>query len=328
MIIQAFRGPLLETTHTVRVVVVEADTNHTTTITHQSGPPVCSTWRSAGKPIQLWACLEAMNDPEFTDEQIAIGAASHSGQPRHIAVVNSLLDRFGATSADLRCGAEPPAHAETRTTLIKQGRQPSALHNDCSGKHAMMLGAVAHKNWPKNYLPPEHPLQQQVLSLVSQWCEEDPRMAVDGCGVPTFGLEIAGMARAWCRLATTMKDRQFRGVPDHRSARIGWAMQRHPWMVSGDNRIDLAVAQRAAEPIVGKIGAQGVFCLAVPERRMGIAIKTLCGNENALATAINHILNLRAPGSIAPTQQWPWATIRNVVGEEVGLRVVDKSENQ
>ena len=272
--------------------------------------------------LQLWCALEAMADPDLPAEDLAIGASSHSGQPEHLRRIRHLLAQFGAAESQLRCGAEVPAHRPSREELIRAGQRPQDIHNDCSGKHTFMLGACHANGWPLEYREPEHPLQQRIIRHTTDWTEETPGIAVDGCGVPTFILSIAGMARAWARLAAVTQDGHFRGTPDPRGQRIGHAIIAHPWHTSGSDRIDLALAQRASEPYAGKIGAEGVFCICLPQRRMGIAMKVLSGNEDALAVAVPAVLDRVAPGALRSAEQWPWSTVKNVVGRSVGQRVV------
>jgi L-asparaginase II len=263
-----------------------------------------------------------MGDPILPAEDLAIGASSHSGQDGHLARIRALLERFGSRESELLCGAEPPAHRTTREALIKADDPALDLHNDCSGKHAFMLGACHHQGWSLAYRDPEHPLQQRIIAQTASWTGETPDLAVDGCGVPTFIVSVAGMARAWARLATVTTDGHFRGASDPRGQSIGHAICDHPWLTSGDERIDLAVAQRACEPLAGKIGARGVFCISLPTRRIGIALKVLSGDEDALAVAIPAVLDQVAPGAIRAVDRWPWAEVRNVVGRRVGVRVV------
>ena len=322
MQILSLRGGFVETTHDVRAVAIAHGEDHTARVVYESGAPIRSTWRSAGKPLQLWASLQAMDDPSFPFEDLAIGASSHSGQDGHVERIRALLERFGACETELLCGAEPPAHRPTREAMLRDDAAALDLHNDCSGKHAFMLGACHHQGWSLAYREPEHPLQQRIIAQTAAWTEETPDLAIDGCGLPTFIVSIAGMARAWARLATITADGHFRGEPDPRGQNIGRAICAHPWLTSGDDRIDLAVAQRACEPFAGKIGARGVFCISLPARRIGIAIKVLSGNEDALAVAIPAVLERVAPGAIKEVDRWPWAEIKNVVGRRVGQRVV------
>jgi len=322
-----FRGAHVETRHPVRAVAVQMTPGGVQTV-WASGAPTRSPWRSAGKPFQLLASVEAMdaaahseNTPftsrSLSDIDLAIGASSHSGQPGHTRVVEDLLRRFGRTVADLRCGAEPPAHRETFHDVLRSGEGPSALHNDCSGKHALMLGACTARGWDLEYRPSSHPLQQAIRDTVARAAGEPPEAAVDGCGVPVWILSVGAMAAAWAGLAAAMAD------PDRDPllGRIGHAMAENPWHVSGDGRIDLRLAAAARETYVGKIGAEGVFCVALPERRIGIALKVASGNDAAVAVSARAAIDTVAPGALSADPGFPWSTVRNVVGDDVGHRV-------
>ena len=319
MFVLQLRGGLPETTHEVAAVAVRAQDGPRAAPTWAVGAPIGSTWRSAAKPLQLWASLEALGDPPDLDaEDLAIGASSHSGQDLHLARVRGLLRRFDLSEALLQCGAEPPAHLPTAQALVRQGRPFLALHNDCSGKHAFMLAACRARGWStETYLSPEHPLHRRIAQLGRDWSGEVPALAVDGCGLPTLWLPLVGMARVWARLAGSMASPAL----DPRLSAIGQAMAAWPELTSGDGRIDLAVHRRATEPFVGKIGARGVFCVALPARGLGVCIKVLDGDEDALAVAIEAVLDRVAPGLLAPAEDWPWSVLRNVVGRPVGRRL-------
>ena len=153
---------------------------------------------------------------------------------------------------------------------------------------------------------------------VTELASETPAHAVDGCGVPVWILSVAAMAHAWAHLSWSMAD------PDRDPllARIGAAMQEHPWHVSGDERIDLRLARAAAERYVGKIGAKGVFCIALPDREISIALKVESGDDAAVAVAARHVIDVVAPGALHPDPDFPWHHVKNVVGDTVGARHV------
>jgi L-asparaginase II len=285
------------------------------------GAPTSTFWRSASKPFQLEVALSLLDDEGacLRPEELALAASSHSGQPGHLAVLDAILAKFGLDERALRCGAEPPAHAPSAAALLSAGAPPRAAHNDCSGKHALMLAACAARGWDTtSYLSPAHPLQRQIAALIHARAGEPAPVAVDGCGVPTFWVSLAGMARAWRQLAEAMVD----PPSEPRLARVGAAMSAHPWLVSGDDRLDLALASRATEPFVGKIGALGVFCVALPARGLGLAVKVHSGDEGALGAAVPALLDRLAPGALRPVDAWRWSEVRNVVGRIVGQRLV------
>lgn len=305
---------------TIHAIAACWDDGHPHALDPQSGASG-STWRSTAKPFQLFASLEALGDPDDLPEHLlALGASSHSGQDGHVEGVRAVLGRFGVEESKLRCGAEPPAHRPTAEALLRAGQPWSALHNDCSGKHAFLLAACVQAGLDaETYLSPEHPLQRRIAALLAARTDAPLALSVDGCGLPTAWSPLSGIARAWGHLARAIATPAL----DPRLARVGRAMAQHPWWVSGDERIDLALARRAREPWVGKIGARGLFTFALPARGLGGALKVLDGDEDALAVAVPALIERIAPGALAPAPDWPWAEIRNVVGRGVGHRLVE-----
>lgn len=328
MHVEQARGGFTEATHAVSAVALRLP---------PAGPPhtildcdggLRTFWRSAAKPFQLLAVLEALeasghseNTPftvrSLSDDDLAIGASSHSGSTDHLALVERILTRAGLSAGDLCCGAERPLDPDARAALGRTGSPPSPLHNDCSGKHALMLLACRARGWSTHdYIEPQHPIQQGVGHVVARVVGTRPPTAIDGCGVPTFWLTLREMALAWAHLAAVMADPDL----DPLLARIGHAMSDNPLWTSGRGRLDLAVAQRTRAPFVGKIGALGVFCVAWPEARTGVAIKVHSGDEDALAVAVDAIVDACCPGALAPSPDWPWHAVHNVVGRTVGTR--------
>ena len=291
---------------------------------------VTTTWRSASKPFQLVCALEALSAgtvlgapgetlvQALSPEDLAVGAASHSGEPAHLERVRSLLARFGRVPEDLRCGAHPPVHTPSAEAVLRAGADFTDLHNNCSGKHSFMLGACTALGWPLDYRPVDHPLQVRIRAHLEALCQVQGAFAVDGCGVPTWHMPVVGLARAWARLAEAVVDDAPATL-----ARVGRAMMAHPELTSGTDRLDLQVVRGARVPLAVKIGAQGVFCIAVPSARLGIAIKVLSGNGDALPAAIVHVLRAAVPGAFEPSADWAPFEVRNVVGRVVGRFEVD-----
>ncbi len=318
------RGGHEETRHRVRAVAVREGQ-----VCWSSGAPARSPWRSAAKPFQLWCSLEVLGDPALTEVETALGASSHAGQPGHLEGLRALQRRLGVDEGALRCGAEPPLHRGSWEALLRAGGEPLALHNDCSGKHSFFIAATRAEGWPADYRDPAHPLQRRIAAFAAQRAGEEIGLATDGCGVPVICLSIDSMARAWSWLAEAMDTvgDPWSSAPKLadpglvRAARIGWAMSRHPWWTSGDGRLDLEIARGARVPLVGKIGAGGVFCLAIPHLRLGLAVKVLSGDDDALGVAVGEALAVVAPGCWSPPPDWERPRVRNVVGMLVGDRV-------
>jgi L-asparaginase II len=175
-----------------------------------------------------------------------------------------------------------------------------------------MLAAARHAGWAEDYRPLSHPLQQRVLERLAGWAGEVTGTATDGCGVPTFFLPLQAVARSWLQVAEAMRG------GDGALGRIGWAMARHPGLTSGLGRLDLDVVTHATEPLAVKVGAMGLFCMALPQRRLALAVKVEPGTNEALPAAVAWALDRFAPGSFRPPENWTHLQVRNVVGDVVG----------
>jgi L-asparaginase II len=244
---------------------------------------------------------------QLSDRELSVGAASHHGEPAHCALVTGLLGRFGLPLDGLQCGAHAPSHGPSARLVPT----PTALHNNCSGKHTFMLAASRAQGWDADYRPIDHPLQVANHALIDTLAGVRHGWAVDGCSIPTFFAPLSAQARAWGALASAM------ATGDGALARIGWAMQREPWCMSGTGRLDLAVVEQAPEPVACKIGAEGLFCIALPARRAGLAVKVHSGSTDALAVGVRAVL---AELGVVLGGAWSWSEVRNVRGAAVGDR--------
>lgn len=306
------RGGYAESAHVIDAVAVD----HAGRVVARLGEPVISTWRSAAKPFQLDASLQilprALTDA-LSPEQIAIGAASHHGEPGHVATVQTLLAAFGAEESCLYCGAHAPGRDEDVRALILAGTLPTAIHNNCSGKHAFMAWSSKFSGWDPDYRPRSHPLQRAIADRLRDYTGDAVVDAViDGCGVPCWVLPLDGMARAWARLAAGMAA----GTGD--LGRIGRAMHAQWWHVSGTDAVDGHLMRVATRPIVAKVGAEGLMCLAIPDAGVGIAVKVASGSDKARAIAVHAVLARWFPGLIPADSDRPWRIVRNWVGTDCG----------
>ncbi len=284
-------------------------------IVYQAGPDGLTPWRSAAKPIQLATCLELLGDPWLAAEELAVGAASHSAQPVHLRWVREILARFDVAESDLRCAPHPPMHTPSADEVLRLGDRFGDIHNNCSGKHAFMLATASRSGWPLDYRPPDHPLQQHIAARVREWSGAVPGLALDGCGVPTFCLPLSAIARAWSVVAEAMAD----DLDRTRLGRIGRAMAEHPELASGTDRLDASVVRHAQTAIATKIGAGGVFCIAVPDRGLGLAVKVWSGSTEALPAAVSCALAEVAPDVWQEPPAWRFVEVRNVAGRLAGL---------
>lgn len=272
-------------------------------------------WRSSAKPFQLapFVASGRFDEYQLGSEALAIMAASHSGEDRHVRLVQEVLRRGGLTSAVLHNQVHAPYDGETARRLIRDGEQPTVLRGNCSGKHAGMVLFAKASGWPiDGYWQPEHPVQRMALETVSALSDvpiEKVETAVDGCGVVTFATPLRGLATAFARLA----DPSAVADPPLRAAllRIRDAMMAHPELVAGTSRrIDTEVMRAFPGRVVSKGGAEGMLALGLPpgalprgapfgDGPMGAAAKIEDGNRARRAGDAVSVEVLRQLGLVA-----------------------------
>lgn len=227
--------------------------------------------RSALKPVQAVAMVRA--GLPLDGELLSLAAASHSGEERHLAGTRRILELAGVGEDDLRNVEDMPYDPAVRDAWTREGRAPSRLAQNCSGKHAAMLYTCELNGWSlDNYLDPEHPLQQAIAEIVEDLTgQRIARVTVDGCGAPLFSVSLHGLARAAARITTAAP-----GTPE---ARVADAMRDHAEMASGSGR-DVAALMRAVPGLLAKDGFEGVEVAALPDGR-SVAVKISDGANRA-----------------------------------------------
>ena len=249
--------------------------------------------RSAIKAIQALAMFRsgAASIFGFNDEAIALACASHHGEPQHVAGVKAMLDRLGLSVDDLECGAHPPTDPAARRSLRQNDEAPSALHNNCSGKHAGMLAVARALGVPsKGYSEREHEVQKLVREGIETVIGEKltvDHCGTDGCSIPTWAAPLDAFARGFARMATG------NGLPHDdfaASLRIFDAATARPSLVRGSNSLDTELMTAFAGRLMIKVGAEGVFCGALRDKGWGFALKIDDGNMIAAETVVANLL--------------------------------------
>ncbi|MFE2102365.1 asparaginase [Streptomyces sp. NPDC059468] len=262
------RGGVVEGIHYGSVVVLGADGR----VQFQLGDIEAAFYpRSALKPVQAVAMLRA--GLPLDGDLLSLAAASHSGEERHLAGTRRILELAGLTEDDLRNVPDMPYDPAVRDAWVREGRLPSRLAQNCSGKHAAMLWTAKLNGWSlEDYLDPAHPLQQAVAEIVEDLTgQRVARVTVDGCGAPLFSVSLHGLARAVARITTAAP-----GTPE---ARVADAMREHAEMASGAGR-DVSALMRAVPGLLAKDGFEGVQVAALPDGR-AIAVKIADGANRA-----------------------------------------------
>jgi L-asparaginase II len=158
--------------------------------------------------------------------------------------------------------------------LARAGAAPSALHNNCSGKHTGFLCVARAMQFdPSGYWRPDHAVQQRVHAVLEDLTGvtlPPDRRAIDGCSVPTWALPLENLALAFAKFGSG------RGLTPGRAAaaaRLLAACVREPWYVAGSGRFCTEIMQLLGAQALVKTGAEGVMCAALPALALGVAIK-------------------------------------------------------
>lgn len=320
--VEIWRGQRVESRAFADVAVVDS-LGH---VAYWLGDPHRETfWRSSAKPFQAMPIIIAGGAERFGfgPQDVAITTASHGGEAFHLALVQDLLSRIGAKPSDLICGIHPPSHRPTAEDLTRRGEAPSVLHNNCSGKHTGMLALARALDVPfTGYEAPDHPVQKTIRKMVAKMAriprEDSIYTAVDGCGVPTFYLPLSKMALAYARLVDP------RGLDTAEAGAaliVAEAMRMHPEVVSGTGRLEVTLAQATRNRLVSKGGAEGVFCVGIPERGLGVAVKVDDGGARAipaLVTAVLTEIKALTDEEVGRLSSVMFSPVKNHAGNEVG----------
>jgi L-asparaginase II len=278
--VEATRGDQVESLHRVSLAVTDADGR---LVASAGNPDLVTFWRSAAKPFQAMPLVEdgAAAAFGFDDRHLALACASHSSEPRHRALAAEMLERAGVREADLACGPHPPISAQVAAEAARDGTPLTPLWSNCSGKHAGMLALAKFRGWPlAGYQLIDHQLQQRIRAEVARWSgvpEERQLLGVDGCTVVSFALPLRAMALAYARFATS-------GEPAAR--RLRDAMGDHPELIAGTDRVETDLGVAAKGLAIAKVGADGIYCVALPQARLGLALKVEDGDMDVAPVAL------------------------------------------
>ncbi|MES1163813.1 MAG: asparaginase [Rhizobacter sp.] len=303
VLVEVMRGDTIESTHRGAVAVLDADGAVLAALGDIDRPIFP---RSAVKVLQALPLVAsgAADRLGLTEAELAIACASHNGEDIHAQTTASMLGKAGLDPAALECGTHWPYLDTATRALAAQGRAPSALNNNCSGKHAGFLclacalhGKVDLRQYVRDYVQPDHPVMREVthaLQAATGYDPADTPRGTDGCSIPTYAIPLRHLAHAFARVGTGV------GLSDghaRAAARLRTAVAKAPFMVAGTGRFDTRVMERLGERVFCKVGAEGVFCAALPGAGLGVAIKIDDGNnaraaEVAMAAVIESFVAL------------------------------------
>ncbi|OHE91705.1 hypothetical protein CORC01_12996 [Colletotrichum orchidophilum] len=315
------RGGIIENRHAVHAAVVDASGK----VLYAVGNPSRMTLaRSAAKPAQALAVLETPGFARygFDGADIALTCASHNSEERHVARAKSMLAKVGAEESDLRCGGDHSICPVVNRSWIRADFTPTGINNNCSGKHAGMLGgAKALGAGFADYHLPHHPIQakvKQVVQDLSGLSGDSLKWAIDGCNLPAPGQPLHSMGRLYAKFAAAA-DTIGKGDDTAQPPRTKYmsdiynAMATYPEMVGGNGRFCTALMEAFDGALIGKVGADGCYAIGIrgsgstkklgAEGAVGIAVKIEDGSLEILYAAVAEILEQLQIGTVEMRKQ-------------------------
>jgi L-asparaginase II len=329
-LIEVTRGALVESRHRGFIAVANAEGE---LIASLGDVKVTAFYRSAAKLFQAVPLITsgAADHFGFTPRELAAIIGSHSGEDAHREAVAAILTKIGLDETALQCGTHMPFDEATAQKLRVEGKQPTILHNNCSGKHAGMLALARFLGAPiEHYLHSGHPAQRQIRAALAHFAcvpADEIIVAVDGCSAPVFAVTVEAMARSYARLVGwehSDLEENLRAA----ARRVVESMIEYPEMIGGTRgRLDTDLMRVARGRMISKVGAEGVHLLGVlPEARypsgLGIAIKVEDGDTRRARDPVV-IETLRQLGLLGKEQcaqlaGYARAAVRNHQRLEVG----------
>jgi L-asparaginase II len=142
--------------------------------------------------------------------------------------------------------------------------------------------------------------------------------AIDGCAIPTYAIPLRALAAGFARFGSGQ------GLAPGRvkaARRLLEACAAKPWYVAGTDRFCTEVMEQFGQRVFVKTGAEGVFCGAIPELGLGIALKCDDGATRASEVATANVLMqlLKDDADRAALSRWTTKPIKSVNGENVGI---------
>ena len=211
--------------------------------------------RSAVKPMQVMPLLieASKQNVEFNLKEIALFASSHSGQSEHTDFIDSVANKFFINLENLECGPQRPFHEETADLLIRQGKNFTNLHNNCSGKHLSMLIFSKLLGEDQNeYYQLSHKTQEVIKNyFIEIFDTKDIGFGIDGCGLPAIKLKVSNFLNSIQKMQDSNNSKIWNNVFK--------AYMQYPIIIGGEQRTDTNIIINSKQDLMAKSGAEGVL---------------------------------------------------------------------
>ncbi|WP_099865160.1 asparaginase [Pararhizobium haloflavum] len=325
VLVEVTRGTKVESRHRGAVVAVDGAGK----VVFSAGDVEAPVFpRSAVKAMQALPLMEsgAADAYGFGNRELALACASHSGEEAHVDLAGRMLAAAGQGAGVLECGCHWPFDQHVLIEQVRSGIEPTPLHNNCSGKHAGFVCTAVHAGIdPKGYVGHDHAIQKEIRGVMEALTGrplDHEICGTDGCAIPTYAVPLRNIAHGFARMTT---GEGLDGSRAKASRRLMEACMAEPFYVSGSRRACLKLMEAAPGKVFAKTGAEGVFCAALPEKGIAIALKCDDGATRGAEAMVAAILAKLGGESVRePLSKLAGKTLKNWNGTPVGeIRVAD-----
>lgn len=266
--------------------------------------------RSCAKPLQASLLIDYGID--FTPEELAFCSGSHAGEECHIKIAKEILNKLELDENCLKCGIHAPLSRTMQDKMLLAGEKPSAIHNNCSGKHLGFLAICKKNGWNlETYFEPEYPLQKEVKKRIYELCELNDTSPIysypvttDGCGVPIVSMPLHNLVKGYKNLV--------KNYPE-----LVKAIMANPYIYGGENRLDTEIMQNS-ENLLAKVGAGGLCTVFNMKENKGFALKINDAGMDARRFAVIELINKLGWADIELDKK-----MKTINGKNVGEICVD-----
>lgn len=290
VLVEVTRGGRVESRHRGTAIVVDAAGDKVLALGDTDAPIYP---RSAVKAMQAMVLVEsgAADSLGFGDRELALACSSHSGEPAHVELVSDMLSKVGRDETTLECGCQWPSRLKVSIALARNGESATQLHNNCSGKHTGFICTACHIGIdPTGYIRYGHEIQDMIRGVMADVTGDHfgvDNCATDGCSIPTYAVPLASLAHGFARMTTGSRLGSSRAAA---ADRIISACMAEPYYVAGEGRACTRLMETAPGRIFAKTGAEGVFCAALPQQGLAIALKCDDGGARAADAMVAGVL--------------------------------------
>lgn len=289
-LVEVTRGELVECVHRGDIAVVDS---HGQLLYAVGDPDKVSYMRSSAKPIQAINVVlsGAYEHFQLTAQELAVICSSHYAEPFHLEAVRSILGKIGLDEHAILGGTVTSLNAQYALKLAWDHVELNPLFSDCSGKHAGMLSVCQRKGYSlSDYLSPDHPCQKEIIAIIATLCDIDIQkiiIGIDGCSAPVHALPLYNIAKGFARFANPSR------LPENfqrATETIFQAMVNNPEMISGTDGFCSDLLRHTHGKLIGKVGAEGVYCVGIKDRDLGFAVKIESGSMAVLPPVVIRVL--------------------------------------